>query len=226
MMKKVQKNKIIIILKSIRKHLKISHLILLIVLFSVNTYAWFVYSQKLTGNFDIHVRSWKVMFSSSENIVSNSIVIQVSNLYPGMEQFKDSINIYNDSEVYSKIYYNILEIDIMGTTYISKEGKIKKGLEVSDEDLSSAELERMLNEMYPFKINIETSIGIMSPDDEESQFNVTVDWPYEQGNDEEDTYWGTLAYDYMKENNTSKCIDIKLDLVVEQVTDIEENNQP
>ena len=84
--------------------------------------------------------------------------------------------------------------------------------------------EQLFNELE--KINIETSMGIMSPDDEESQFNVTVDWPYEQGNDEEDTYWGTLAYDYMKENNTSKCIDIKLDLVVEQVTDIEENNQP
>lgn len=224
MKKRVEKNKLIVILKSIKKHLKIRHLILLIVLFSVNTYAWFIYSQKLNGNFDVHVRSWKIMFSSSDHIVSNNIVIKVSNMYPGMEMFKDTIVVYNDSEVYSKIYYNILEVNIMGTTYMSREGKIKKGLEPNDDDMSSQELESMLEEQYPFKIKIGTTMDVMSPDDQESNFNVTVDWPFEQGDDEADTYWGTLAYDYMKKNNTTTCIDIKLDLIVEQITN-NENSQ-
>ena len=39
MKKRVEKNKLIVILKSIKKHLKIRHLILLIVLFSVNSTA-------------------------------------------------------------------------------------------------------------------------------------------------------------------------------------------
>ncbi len=216
-MKKVEKNKLLIILKSIKKHIKIRHLVMLIVLLSVNTYAWFIYSQKLTGNFDVHVRSWKVMFSSSDHIVSNNIVIQVSNMYPGMEQFSDSIIVYNDSEVYSKVYYNILEVNIMGTTYMSKEGKQKNGLEVLDDDMTSAEIETMLEEQYPFVINIGTTADIMSPSDEESNFNVVVTWPFDQGNDELDTYWGTLAYDYMKNNNTTNCIEIKLDLIVEQI---------
>lgn len=223
MMKKVKKNKLFIIFKLIRKHLKIKQLLILIVLFSANTYAWFIYSQKVNSSLDVHVRSWKIMFSSSDQTISNNINIVVPNMYPGMDNFNDSILIYNDSEVYSRVFYNILEVNIMGTTYVSREGRIKRGEEPLQDDLSSSELELLLREEYPFKINIGTSIDVMSPDDEESNFNVSVIWPYEQGNDEEDTYWGMLAYDYMQENNTTTCLEIKIDLIVEQIT---ENSQP
>ena len=73
----------------------------------------------------------------------------------------------------------------------------------------------MLQNNYPFKLTLgvdqsEIDIGA------KASFRVGLDWPYESGNDELDTYWGKKSYSYKQDYPGEKQIEIIVKLTASQ----------
>ena len=49
------------------------------------------------------------------------------------------------------------------------------------------------------------------------RFAVTIEWPFESGDDELDTLWGNKAYEYYAVNPEEKSIEIELKLIAQQI---------
>lgn len=48
------------------------------------------------------------------------------------------------------------------------------------------------------------------------RFIITLEWPFESGNDEADTIWGNRAYEYYSLNPGKNSIELKLKLIATQ----------
>lgn len=187
------------ILKKLKK-IKLRHLVLLILLLSFNSYAWFIYSTKVSTGMSAHVTSWNITFQVGEEMVESNLKIDLDRIYPGMETYEREIIVQNKGEAKASLSYEIEKVTILGNQY-----------EVS-ESFTSSQLETMLKEEYPFKINIVTNEENMQNDGGYGTFKVTVEWPFESSNDELDTYWGERAYEYysLHPNMTSLEVIVKL----------------
>lgn len=206
--------------KKRRKLIKPSRLVFLIVLIASNTLAWFIYATKVDTNVSVHVRAWNVVFEAGENEVTNTINIPVGAIYPGMDDFEYEVNAYNRSEVDASLSYQVLRANVLGTDIISKEEKRALGLTVDEqEDLSATELEALLANSYPFSITISTSADTIELGDGVETFTLSVVWPYENNQDEVDTYWGSLAYQYKESNPTLPSITLKIKITITQAPD-------
>lgn len=200
--------------------LKPSRIVFLIVLIASNTLAWFIYATKVDTNVSVHVRAWNVVFEAGENEVTNMINVPVSDIYPGMDDYEYEINAYNRSEVDASISYQVLRANILGTEIISKEEKRALGLAVDEqEDVSAAQLETMLANSYPFSITISTSSDTIELGDGVETFTLSVAWPYENNQDDVDTYWGSLAYQYKESNPSLPSITLKIKITITQAPD-------
>lgn len=187
-------------LKKLKK-VKLRHLVLLIIILSFNSYAWFVYSTKVSTGMSAHVTSWNVTFQVGEEMVESNLMIDLDRIYPGMELYEKEIIVKNKGETQANLSYEIDSIIIFGNRY-----------EVG-ENFTQEELETMIKEEYPFKINITINEDNMKENDGgDGSFKVTVEWPFESSNDELDTYWGQRAYEYysLHPNMTSLQVVVKL----------------
>jgi len=120
------------------------------------------------------------------NKVSNDIVIDLSNIYPGMDSVSEKIDIKNLGDSDAVVNYSILsarmfdeELDI--TSY-------SKGL-----------LEDKMAHDYPFHINVGLSKKfVRGAKNDVSSLDVTVTWPLDSDNDKLDSEWGSRAYAFQK----------------------------
>jgi len=196
----MKKKKLQIILKNFKKIIKPHQIVILIILLAGNTYAWFVYSNRVSNSIDVHVRAWNVLFQSGQTAISDYFYINVPNAYPGMTDYVNTLTIENESEVAANVTYEILEARIFDEEYITEEGRIDSGQQIQQDDLTSDELETILSTNYPFTITFslssDTLSEISSNSVSTSNYSVTVHWPYESGDDDLDTYWGKKAYTY------------------------------
>ena len=209
---KKKKNIFLLLLKRI----KISHLVVLAILLISNTFAWFIYINTVTNSVDVHVRSWKVNFTEGDTEISDYVDVTVNNVYPGMTTFTKEVQAHNYGEVNATVTYAILEADIMGDNYLTKEGKEDAGQQTTAADLTSAQLETSLAQDYPFHITFTLSSPTMTPINGISTYTITVSWPYESGDDDADTYWGIRAYDFKEDNPTDPCINLRIKLYITQ----------
>ena len=86
--------------KTILSRIRISHLILLILLIVSNTFAWMIYANKVTTGIDVHVRTWNVDFTDGDGtLVERSFSLDVNNIYPGMADFEEGLDITNTGEI-------------------------------------------------------------------------------------------------------------------------------
>jgi len=90
---------------------------------------------------------------------------------------------------------------------------------VVGENTTDEELKNKIETEYPFKINITKDDSELSQGIGDGKFSISVEWPYESGDDEKDTLWGNKAYEYYKTNPDKKSIEIQLELVAKQITD-------
>lgn len=203
----MKKKKLQIILKNLKKIIKPHQIIVLIILLAGNTYAWFVYSNKVSNSIDVHVRAWNVLFQSGQTAISDYFYINVPTAYPGMPDYTNTLTIQNDSEVAANVTYQILEARIFDELYVTEEGRTDAGEQVQQDDLTSDELETVLSTNYPFTITFSLSSNTLSEVSNNvvssSNYSVTVHWPYESGSDALDTYWGKKAYAYYASEQTS-----------------------
>lgn len=188
----------------ILKKIKIRNIIILIMLLMFNAYAWFIYATKVNLDLSVHVSSWNVEFVSADGESIKDLVIEVERIYPGMETFEKNIEVRNKGETKASLSYQIESIKVMDETF-----------KVSD-TLTSEDLENHIKKDYPFKITIEKDDEGFIQGTGNGNFNIKIEWPFESGNDELDTYWGNKAYEYYSLNPGQKSIELKLKLIATQ----------
>lgn len=205
--------------KILFKKVKARHLLLLALFLAGNTYAWFIYVNNISNSVDVHVRAWKIDFQDGNTPVTDYVDIAVDEVYPGMTPYTKVISAFNRSEVPANVGYQILEASVMGEDYISKEGKEENGLALTGTEPTSAQLEAMLANDYPFKIIFEVTSFSMLASNGTSEYKINIVWPFESGDDELDTLWGSKAYAFKQDNPSTPCIRIKAKLFITQATD-------
>lgn len=191
-------------------------IIVLIILLAGNTFAWFIYTTKIESNIQVHVKSWNVVFRAGDDEVSSNINVNVDSIYPGMENYTNEVTAYNKSDLPATLTYTILEANILGDEYITKEGRGARLEEPVDGDKSSKELVDILKTNYPFRIVFTISNNIVDAENGEEKYSFNVIWPYEQNNDSLDTYWGVKAAEYKNNNPDIPSITIKVKLTIVQ----------
>ena len=195
-------DKIIKILKKI----KIRNILILIILLAFNTYAWFIYTTKVSAQLTAHVSAWDVQFVAKDGGVTSNALIVVERICPGMETFEHIIEVKNRGEVNVQLGYDIQSLKIMDEYY-----------EASDTSgLTSQDLETKMLSEYPFKIKIEKDDTNLITGTGDGQFKITVEWPFESGNVELDTYYGNKAYQYYSTNPGTNAIELSLTLKASQ----------
>ena len=199
-----------------RKLLKPSRLVFLIVLLVSNTFAWFIYATKIDSEVSVHVRAWNVIFEAGQSHVTDTLNLNVDNVYPGMEDYEYEVRAYNRSEVSANLSYQILRARILNDEYISVEEKDALGLTITEDDLTSEEIRQMLLNDYPFEIAINTSASTMQEGNGTATYTLSVTWPYESNQDAVDTQWGVAAYNYKESNPTSPSIALKVKIIITQ----------
>ncbi len=199
-----------------RRRIKPTRIVILIFFVIANTFAWFIYATRVDNDISVHVRSWNVIFEAGDNQITNNVNLNVDSIYPGMTDYLYEINAYNRSEVSATLTYQLLEATIFGDQYITTTGRIERGEAPVVTDLTSAQLENKLANDYPFSIFLDISDTIIDQGTGQETYSFNVVWPYEQNDDETDTYWGMRAAYFKESNPLDSCISIKVKLVITQ----------
>ena len=189
----------------ILKKIKIRSLVILILLLGFNTYAWFIYATRVASDISVHISSWNVEFSVGENGNVTNLIIDVERIYPGMENEEKVVTVKNTGEIKAELEYQLNSLKVLDDYY-------KVGENITDEELL-----KKINKEYPFKINVTKDDTLLSQGLGNGEFRVTVEWPFESGNDELDTLWGNKAYEYYSKNSEGKSIEIEITLIAQQI---------
>lgn len=202
------------IIKVIKKRFKLRHLLFLALLLTTNSFAWFIYMNKISSDIDVKVKAWNVSFEFDNQTMTDYVNFIVDDVYPGMTDYVQSLSVTNDGEVAAKLYYEIISVTILGTEYTTEDGSY-----------TSEELVTKLETEYPFKIRISTNQEIVDGNGGNANFIVTVTWPYESYDeegtltDEIDTYWGNQAYQFKQNYPDSSCILLNVKLSATQINE-------
>ena len=189
-------------LKYILKRVKLKTLIILIVLLMFNSYAWFVYTTKVSGKLMASIDAWDVTFKAGEETAISNIEFNVGRIYPGMEDVTQEMTAHNLGDKHAEVTYLIREVTILGETYSADNG-------YTPEDL----LELIESADYPFSINITMDNGgIIEAGVGSINIVITFEWPFEQDDDELDTFFGEKAFDFHKDNPTEESINLQIEL--------------
>ena len=172
--------------RKILKKVRLKTLFLLAITLASNSFAWFIYTTKVSSNISAKVREWNVTFEANGQVVEKTIEINIDSLYPGMNAYNQTLTAANSGESKAQITYEIVSTNILGDNLVN--------YNYSNEDILN-----YLKNNYPFTIEISSTNSIIEPNGKE-KINITVSWPYESGDDEKDTYWGNLAYNYHQAN--------------------------
>lgn len=189
----------------ILKKIKIRSLVILILLLGFNTYAWFIYATRVASDISVHISSWNVEFSVGENGNVTNLIIDVERIYPGMKNEEKVVTVKNTGEIKAELEYQLNSLKVLDDYY-------KVGENITDEELLNK-----INKEYPFKINVTKDDTLLSQGLGNGEFKVTVEWPFESGNDELDTLWGNKAYEYYSKNSEGKSIEIEITLIAQQI---------
>ena len=192
-------------LVKVLKKIKIKNIIILILLIIFNTYAWFIYATRVSSEISVHISSWNVEFSVGEDETVTNILIAVERIYPGMENTEKNVTVKNNGEIKAELDYQIMSLKVLDQNY-------KVGENITQEEL----MNKITNE-YPFKINVTKDDTLLKEGTGDGSFCVTVEWPFESGNDALDTLWGNQAYDYYIQNTEAKSIEIEITLIAQQI---------
>ena len=157
------------------------------------TLAWFAYSGLVDSKMEVGVRAWYIEFNKGDNVVSNDIVLSLDEIYPGMETVRENITINNQGDSDADLSYEIKSARILNDDF-------------SNDNISSSVIEDKLSHDYPFSINININKSILKSKDE-AEFEVSVNWPLDSGDDKLDSLWGTKAYKFEQDEKDKKSKD-------------------
>lgn len=201
-----------VVLEVLKKRFKFRHLLFMALLMTVNTYAWFIYMDKVSSDLQVKIKAWNVSFKFDNTTMTDYVNFKITEIYPGMEDNKQTLTVSNGGEVNASFNYDVVYANILGTVYDTENG-----------DITEEELTNMLANDYPFKIVLSSSSDVISKGGNSEYFYVDVTWDYETTNsngtlnDSEDTYWGNLAYNYINTHPSDPCIELRIKLTVTQI---------
>lgn len=190
--------------KGIFKYITLKTLIIALVLCLFNSYAWFIYATKASLNLTAHVSSWNISFQADNQSTTN-IIVDVGNIYPGMKDFTKVVTVSNGGEVKAKLSYKYKKMILFGNTY-------EIGSQYTEEQLKNK-----IETEYPFKVTVKIDQDNLENGTGSGSFTINISWPYESGNDETDTYWGSQAYDYYKNNGSTGSLYIEIELAANEI---------
>lgn len=203
-----KRSKFIRILLVLKKKIKLRMVFFLALTITANTFAWFIYANKVEGGINARVKAWNVLFEVNEGEQVQYIDFDVASIYPGMETYSHSLRVTNKGESYAKLSYEVMSANILGD-YIEAD---------KDSTITPELLLYSLRTDYPFKINPTFDKFDLAPG-EVGTFTLVVSWPYESGDDEADTFWGSKAYDFHAENPDESSMRITLKIMATQVAE-------
>lgn len=191
--------------KQKKRRIRLRTLFLLAITLASNSFAWFVYSTKVSNNITARVKSWNVDFEiGTDSQAEEYIEISIDSLYPGMEDFSKTLKAVNHGESDARISYTVEKALILGDDLLNL-------------GLQNEQIINKLSNDYPFTIKLNVSNTVVPASGGEANISIEIIWPYESGNDEEDTYWGNRAYDYHEENSTLPSINVIIKITAYQV---------
>lgn len=191
-------------IKTIFKKVKLKTLLLLIVLLMFNSYAWFIYATRVSGSITANIASWNISFQAGEEETTTNIEFKVDRIYPGMETYSETIRATNKGEMKAVLSYEIESVTILGTKY-----------QVTD-TTTSENLFNMIQNDFPFKINISADNTTLEAETGEAKITVTLEWPFESGDDITDTNWGERAYEYYAVHPGQTSVIVQMKIVANQ----------
>ena len=191
--------------KKLFKKIKIRTIFLLAITLASNSFAWFIYTTKVSSNISAKVREWNVTFDVNGQTVEKTIEINIDSLYPGMESYSQTLTASNSGEARAQITYEVITAKVLGDDLMTL-------------GYTDAEIVNYLRSNYPFSIDFNVSDDIIQSNGEET-ITISVSWPYESGHDEEDTKWGSLAYTYHQNYPTIPSIDLSIKITAYQIAE-------
>ena len=186
----------------LKKRLRRRTLFFLILTLMANTFAWFIYSNKVSNNITTGVKSWKINFKQDGVDIVNNVEFKIDSIYPGMPDYTNSLSITNIGEPAANISYEVEEIKILDEFYNS-------------DMYSSTDLINRLKDNYPFKMNFSINNQEVGTG-QTSEFTFSLVWPYESGHDEADTYWGKKSASFKEQYPDKEQIAIKVKIIAGQ----------
>lgn len=189
--------------------------------FISGTLAWFAYSGLSDVATKIDIRAWNIEIDKDVN--AKNITITLPEISPGMETMNEVINIKNSGDSDALLKYSIVSARILDK---------EEDNYVVGENLTSKEVEDALANNYPFQINATLTKEYVLKQGGESSFEVSVAWPFDSGDDDFDSLWGTNAYKFLtseaeKANNSDYQIKAPIEIVIkltaEQMVDSQLN---
>ena len=188
------------VLKIMFKRVRIRTLIFLVITASATSFAWFVYSTKVSTGITAHIESWNILFTNSETELSEYINFDIPSIYPGMDDYIETIEISNMGEKSASIDYEITALRVLDTTYLI------------EPPITSDYIVDMLANDFPFHITFSLTNTTIDATHGTTIFTLSTVWPYESGNDALDTLWGNNAYIYQQNfsGNSSVSITVKI----------------
>ena len=205
------------------------------------TFAWFIYQITLDTNVDVKVSAWKVDFKENDTSIESDVQFEIENFYPGMTDYKKTIEIENLGERSASIEYQVDSLKILGRTYTVKEapeeGDSADTLYSNKTVSGGKNVVKLLNDSskFPFEIILTYTQEIYTPSESDTDrnkgiFEIHLTWPYEiSGTAEEiaqknslDTLWGrniAKFYDELPEGDTTHGIEIQLQAIAKQIID-------
>lgn len=219
-------------------------LLLFSVIFIVTTYAWVstqadVSTKGLKGN----VTSWDISYyvkadedENESEMLDQTVVFEIDDLYPGMPNREDVVRIYNIGEASTNINYDLVSVKVFGREVLKKNASGQLFLDVYEENQDGEDV--VVGEVgietdtkpikifsgdtnYPFNISytydktklIGTYIDDETTPNAAARFTFNVNWPYNGTSDKDalDTQFGKEAYEFYEDgNDTQKAIEITL----------------
>ena len=211
-------------IKEFFKKITLRKLIILILLLMFNSYAWFIYATKVYNSITTRIVAWDVTFKAGEEEIVTTLLIDVERIYPGMEEFTQIVEAKNLGEMDAVLTYAIREMTILGTTYTAGE-EYEVGLFYTPEQL----YEILTSADYPFvfEIRVEND-GEMLKEGGQCTLTISVTWEFELNDmefnqieidtqNELDTQYGEMAYEYHKEHPELPSIQLTIDIIASQV---------
>ncbi len=189
----------------IKKKVKLSNLILLIVLLMFNSYAWFIYNTKVSTSLNAKIEAWDIKYISNGIIEMQNIILDVEKIYPGMDTFTHNITVNNNGDTDAELSFAVRKVEILGQVY-----------QVNESTTPEALYNKLQND-FPFKVTVTLGSTHLPAHTGTTTVNVKLEWQYESGNDELDTEYGTNAYNFITEHPDTPCVHLEIELRAKQV---------
>ena len=191
--------------RKIFKKVRLRTIFLLAITLASNSFAWFIYTTKVSSSITAKVREWNVTFDINGAVVEKIIEMNVDSLYPGMPTYSQTLTASNSGGAKAEITYEIVKADVLGTDLMAL-------------GYDNNHLFNYLANNYPFSITLTVSNPILNLHSEEN-ITISVSWPYESGDDETDTYWGTEAHAFHTANPDTPSISLIIKITAYQINE-------